>query len=52
MYSQEAEARTEREQAVEKEREELALEVGHTRERVKKYDRLGKRNKTKVIITY
>ena len=51
MYSEATEARVEREQAAEKEREELALELGNTKERVKKYDRLGKRNKLKVSMS-
>ena len=48
MYSLEAKARHERAAALEKEREEVGLALRDTRRRVKKYDRLKKRIKTKV----
>ena len=48
MYSLDAQARRERAEALEKEREEVGLALRDTRSRVKKYDRLKKRIKTKV----
>ena len=48
MYSLEVQARHERAAALEKEREEVGLALRDTRRRVKKYDRLKKRIKTKV----
>lgn len=48
MYSDEAQARLERIAAQEQEREEVGLELRDTRSRVKKYDRLKKKNRTKV----
>ena len=48
MYSLEAQTRRERAEALEKEREEVGLALRDTRTRVKKYDRLKKRIKTKV----
>lgn len=48
MYSEEALARVELAAAREKEREEVGLSLRDTRSRVKKYDRLKKRTKTKV----
>ena len=48
MYSLEAQARRERAAALEKEREEVGLALRDTRSRVKKYDRLKKKIKTKV----
>ena len=48
MYSAEALARIERAEALEKEREEVGLSLRDTRSRVKKYDRLKKKNVTKV----
>ena len=50
MYSLEARALLERAEAVEQEREEVGLSLRDTRSRVKKYDRLKKRIKTKVAI--
>ena len=50
MFSLEAQARHERAEAVEKEREEVGLALRDTRSRVKKYDRLKKRIKTKVHV--
>ena len=52
MYSAESLARIERAEALEKEREEVALGLRDTRRRVKKYDRLKKKNYTKVHMTY
>ena len=50
MYSVEAQTRHERAVALEKEREEVGLALRDTRSRVKKYDRLKKRIKTKVHV--
>ena len=49
MFSEETEEREEREAAIEEEREERGLSLGDTRARVKKYDRLVKKTKTKVL---
>ena len=49
MFSEEALARIERVEAEEKEREEVGLNLRDTRSRVKKYDRLKKKNYTKVL---
>ena len=51
MYSAESLARIERAEALEQEREEVALGLRYTRSRVKKYDRLKKKNYTKVHMT-
>lgn len=48
MYSEEALDRVERAEALEREREEVGLSLRDTRSRVKKYDRLKKKNITKV----
>ena len=48
MYSFESRERLERAAALEKEREEVGLSLRDTKTRVKKYDRLKKRIKTKV----
>lgn len=50
MYSEETEARRERDVALEEEREERGLQLRDTRTRVKKYDRLKKKTRTKVKI--
>ena len=50
MYSFESRERLERAAALEKEREEVGLSLRDTRTRVKKYDRLKKRIKTKVCV--
>lgn len=51
MYSEEAEKREEERKAREAEQEELALSLGDTKERVKKYDRLKKKTRTKVFLS-
>ncbi len=48
MYSEETEERVEKEAVLEDEREERGLSLRDTRTRVKKYDRLVKKTKTKV----
>ena len=48
MYSEEAEVKTERGVELEEEREERGLQLRDTRTRVKKYDRLKKKTRTKV----
>ena len=50
MFSEEALARVERAAAREKEREAVGLALRDTKSRVRKYDRLKKKNKTKVRI--
>lgn len=48
MFSEEAEVKAERAEALEEEREERGLKLRDTKSRVKKYDRLKKRTRTKV----
>lgn len=49
MYSEEAEKREEERKAREAEQEDVALSLGDTKERVKKYDRIKKKTRTKVF---
>ena len=49
MYSEEAEKQEEERKAREAEQEEVALSLGDTKERVKKYDRIKKKTRTKVF---
>ena len=48
MYSEESDTRAKKRAVLEKEQEDLAMRLGDTRKRVKKYDRLKKKIKTKV----
>ena len=50
VFSEEFSERVELRKLQELEREKRGLELGDTRSRVKKYDRLKKKNKLKVIL--
>ena len=50
MFSEDAEVRAKQAESRELEREQLGLELGDTLTRVKKYDRLKKKSKLKVIL--
>lgn len=49
MFSEAREEKVTRKAALEEEREERGLSLGDTRSRVKKYDRLAKKTRTKVL---
>ena len=48
IFSEEAEERAKSEAKLEQKREERGLKLGDTKQRVKKYDRLKRKNKVKV----
>ena len=52
VFSEAAERRVEKEKKREQEREETGLQLGDTKSRVKKYDRLKKKTKVKVSYIY